>query len=183
MEAHEESSLINQGEQRHARLILVHASCVRILVFEKLPGKLAPVLECRLEASHQTLEKIHAHFALAVYSQFAPGNTARHVHVGGDVEPLFDGLGQQVIQTVAHLRVALSPDVVMMVDADGVVAQTHQSVSKQVGHLMRGIIGREAQVYAIETAGPSWFLFKFKRAALGFQPSILSRRSMLQAET
>ena len=151
-------------------------------MLKKLPCKLAPVLISRFEASHQRLEEVHTHLTLTVYSQLLPGDVSGHIHVGGDVESLLDGFGQQVIQAVAHLGVALSPDVVMMMDAYAVVSQAHQSVGKQVGHLVGGIIGREAEVYAIESAGLAWFAFKLKRSSLGLQPSVLSCRSMLQME-
>ena len=70
----------------------------------------------------------------------------------------------------------------MMMDADAVVPQSYQSVDELVGHLVSGIIGREAKVDAIESAGFPGFALKLKRPSPSLQPTVFSGRSMLQME-
>ena len=69
--------------------------------------------------------------------------------------------------------VGFGPCLVVVVDADGVVATADKAVNEAVGKVVVEIVGREAEVDAIEALPDAWEAFKLEMPAYGLQPAVL----------
>ena len=77
--------------------------------------------------------------------------------------------------------IGLGPHAVVMVDADGVVAEAHESLHNHVGVLVREILRVEAEVDAVEALFDAGKTLEFKMPVYGLQPSVLAGGSVLEA--
>ena len=105
--AHRELSLVYEGDERHRGLVEVAAARVWVHVQEELFGELLPVLERGVPERHEAL--VEARFgdeagAAVGKADVLPRDGTRHEEVGRHVEPLADCDGEEVVETVDHLR-------------------------------------------------------------------------------
>ena len=77
-------------------------------------------------------------------------------------------------------RHGLRPCTVVVVDADGVVAEAHEAVDEAVRHFVVGIVGGEAEVDAVEALLHAGKLLELEMAADGLEPAVLSGGGVLK---
>jgi len=159
-----EIALVDHRKPGQGRLVGVAALRVGIHMIEQGSAELLPVLVCAGVDRHQDFERVHRHFAVAVDPDLAPRHAPGDKQVGGQVDAAFDERGHEVVELIELLRVergrwtlALGQFALVMVEAQGVVAQPDKTVRQPIGFRFRDEVRAETEVHAVE---PTWRPFR-----------------------
>ena len=199
--AHSEDPLVDERDERKARFVLVGAARVGVHMLQKLARPAAPVGEGPVMDAHIGLVEILVECVVAVDADVAPWRFPRHIEVCRHIDAALKALGKEIVEAVDVVvgngrglcprspdaafgagGERLGPCAIMVVDAKCVVAKTHETIDEAVGKVVVGVVGREAEVDAIEALLDPRQPLELEVAAYGFEPAVLAGGSVLQPQ-
>ena len=189
---------VDKHEHRHRRLLGEAAPRVGILVREEVARKRAPVPEGILLRHHEQFHVLHVvRHSIAVHAEVAPCDASRDEEVGREVDALADARGHQRVEPVdgvprerAGFRPrgtcrlprgeGLRPSVVVVVDANRVVAEAYETVRQPLDFVVRETECRVAEVDAVEPRRDSGTALELGVAVPREETAVPARRGVAQ---
>ena len=185
-----EVPLVDERDERQARLVLVRAARVRVHVREQVAGERLPVLERGRVDADEVLVDLLRNLSVAVDADVAPHHGTRREEVRRHVDALLHRAEEQVVEALRPFLVerqaVLRPlddavPALVVVNAHGVVAEAHEARDELVGEGLIGEARAKAEVYAVETLVHARLALELEVPARVLQPAVLAGGGVLQA--